>query len=41
MTAIGVRMEGAFFPVRVLKKCGILTAGGKTDLAPDKSLATA
>ncbi len=33
-------MEGAFFPVRVLKKCGILTAG-KSDLAPDNSLAKA
>ncbi len=40
MIAIGVRMEGAFFPVRVLKKCGILAAG-KSDLAHDSSLAKA
>ncbi len=40
MIAIGVRMEGAFFPVRVLKKSGILAAG-KSDLAHDNSLAKA
>ena len=33
-------MEGAFFPVRVLKKCGII-AVGKCDLAHDNRLAKA
>ena len=40
LIATGVRMEGAFFPVRVLKKCGII-AVGKCDLAHDNRLVKA
>ena len=40
MIAIGVRMEGAFFQVRVLNICGIIAAG-KCDLAHDNRLAKA
>ena len=40
MIAIGLRMEGAFFQVRVLNICGILAAG-KCDLAHDNRLAKA